>query len=116
MSSKQGMGLSSTYFIMHLTPNWLATNILRFLALQALSLGVKYGTSRSIEHTRYSLPNNPGRIGQHTTSVFRGEAVARQDDLLFLNRLTERKLPEETYHVGRSLLLSYISCQNASIS
>ncbi|KAH8117651.1 hypothetical protein DFH11DRAFT_1724631 [Phellopilus nigrolimitatus] len=37
-------------------------------------------------------------IGPLVTKVFHGEAVAKRDDLLFINRMTETKLPEETYH------------------
>ncbi|KAI5119585.1 hypothetical protein M0805_006470 [Coniferiporia weirii] len=37
-------------------------------------------------------------VGPLVKKVFAGEAVARQDDLLFINRMTEARLPEETYH------------------
>ncbi|KAL5533412.1 hypothetical protein ACEPAF_5188 [Sanghuangporus sanghuang] len=37
-------------------------------------------------------------IGPRVRSVFTGQAVAERDDLLFIERMTEAKLPEETYH------------------
>ncbi|KAL5528950.1 hypothetical protein ACEPAG_4924 [Sanghuangporus baumii] len=37
-------------------------------------------------------------IGPRVRNVFAGEAVAERDDLLFIKRMTEAKLPEETYH------------------
>jgi len=37
-------------------------------------------------------------LGPLVTVGFEGNAVAKKDDLLFFDRLTERKLPEETYH------------------
>ncbi|KAL5490593.1 hypothetical protein ACEPAI_5427 [Sanghuangporus weigelae] len=37
-------------------------------------------------------------IGPRVDNVFAGEAVAERDDLLFIERMTEAKLPEETYH------------------
>ncbi|TDL18928.1 hypothetical protein BD410DRAFT_792720 [Rickenella mellea] len=37
-------------------------------------------------------------IGPIALRVFEGEAVAKKDDLLFFNRLTDARLPEECYH------------------
>ncbi|THH05145.1 hypothetical protein EW145_g5011 [Phellinidium pouzarii] len=37
-------------------------------------------------------------IGPAVAKVFSGEAVAKRDDLLFINRMTDARLPEETYH------------------
>lgn len=38
-------------------------------------------------------------LGPLVQTVLDGNAVAKQDDLLFFERLTEKMLPEETYHV-----------------
>ncbi|KAG8934136.1 hypothetical protein FRC02_010513 [Tulasnella sp. 418] len=37
-------------------------------------------------------------IGPLAESVMRGNSVAKQDDLLFMDKLTDARLPEETYH------------------
>lgn len=37
-------------------------------------------------------------IGPVSARVLQGETIFRTEDLLFFNRLTEKKLPEETYH------------------
>lgn len=37
-------------------------------------------------------------IGPVSARVLQGESIFRMEDLLFFNRLTEMKLPEETYH------------------
>lgn len=38
-------------------------------------------------------------LGGYVEQVFSGKTIARQDDLLLMDRLTESMLPEETYHV-----------------
>lgn len=38
-------------------------------------------------------------LGGYVEQVFSGKTIARQDDLLLMDRLTEYMLPEETYHV-----------------
>lgn len=38
-------------------------------------------------------------LGGYVEEVFKGKTIARQDDLLLMDRLTENMLPEETYHV-----------------
>ncbi|KAG8961506.1 hypothetical protein FRC03_005304 [Tulasnella sp. 419] len=58
-------------------------------------------------------------LGPLSDSVKRGNAVAKQDDLLFMDKLTEARLPEETYHSWSWTPLpredgSYGGCINAT--
>ena len=55
-------------------------------------------------------------IGPVSASVLQGESIYRVEDLLFFNRLTEKKLPEETYHSWnyvRALVLNPLTAAHA---
>ena len=54
-------------------------------------------------NAKYSFVCLTCRMGPHVDGVLRGKAVARQDELLFYERLGPRRLPEETYHVSTNL-------------